>query len=147
MNKALKCAWFNLILTLVIVGLHAAAFVLIFKIGYVPRTLDTIGFFVVFGLIGIGAVVIKRKQKLSAVDFDERDHFINKRVLAIDYFLLLALLIGGCVAGWFLMGPEGVVRIYVLCFLLYVSFLLAMLVHSVATIIMYGRGSKERTNE
>ena len=140
MNKALKCAWFNLIVTVLLASLHAVAFILIFKIGYIPKMLNTIGFVVVFVLLALAAVVFRRKQKLSAVDFDERDNFINKRVLAIDYFLLWALLTGGCVGSWFLMGPEGVVRIYVLCFLLYVSFLLAMLVHSFATIILYGKG-------
>ena len=141
MNKALKCAWFNLILTLVMMALHGAAFILIFKIGYVPGTLNTIGFFVVFGLIGISAVIFKRKQKFSQVEFDERDKFISKKVLAIDYFLLWGLLITGCVAGWFLMGAEGTVKVYALCALLYGSFLLAMLVHSLTTIILYGKGA------
>ncbi len=141
MNKALKCAWFNLILTLVLVSLHATAFTLIFKIGYVPRALNAIGFFVVFGFLGVGSVIIKRQQQISAVEIDERDRFISKKVLAVDYSLLWAILIGGCVGSWFLMGPEGNVKIYVLCFLLYVSFLLAAVVHSGATIIMYGRGT------
>lgn len=140
MNKALKCAWFNLAVTLLLASLHGAAFILIFKIGYVPRVLNTIGFVIVFGVLGITAVVFQRKQKLSEIEIDERDRFISKKVLAVDYFLLWSLLIGGCVAVWFLMGPEGTVKVYALCFLLYVSFLVAMLVHSGATIILYRQG-------
>ncbi len=138
MNKALKCAWFNLVITLVLVSLHAAAFTLIFKMGYIPETLNAIGFFVIFGLIGVGSIIFKRQQQISAVGIDERDNYISKRVLAIDYGFVWAILLAACVAGWFLMGPEGNVKIYALCFLLYVTFLLAMLVHSGATIIMYG---------
>ncbi len=137
LNKAQKCAWFNLILTLVITALHGAAFLMIAMIGYVPRTLNTIGFFVVFGLIGISAVIFKRKQKFSEVEFDERDKFINKRVLVVDYFFIWAMLLAGCVIFWQYLGPEGTVRIYALCALLYGLFLIAMMVHSLATLILY----------
>jgi len=142
MNKALKCAWFNLTTTLLLASLHAVAFILIFKIGHVPKVLNTIGFVVVFALLAIMSVVFKRKQKLSKIDFDERDNFINKRVLVVDYCLLWGLLLAGCIASWFLMGPDGIVRVYALCALLYASFLLTMITHSLATIILYGKGGK-----
>lgn len=147
MNKALRCAWFNLTVTLLLASLHAAAFILIFKIGYIPKILNTIGFVIVFAILTITSVVFHRKQKLSNIDFDERDNFINKRVLAIDYFLLWSLLITGCIASWFLVGPDGIVKVYVLCALLYASFLLAMVVHSSTTIILYGKGAKEEHHE
>jgi amino acid transporter len=140
MNKAQKCAWFNLTLTLVIAALHGAAFLMIACRGYLPRTLNTIGFFVVFGLIGIGAVVFRRKQKFSEVEFDERDKLINKKVLVINYFFLWLVLIAGCVIFWYYLGPEGAVRVYALCVLLYGLFLVAMLFHSVTTLILYGSG-------
>ena len=140
MNKALRCAWFNLIITLLLASLHGVAFVLIFKIGYIPKILNTIGFVIVFALLAIMSVVFNRKQKLSKIDFDERDNFINQRVLVVDYFLLCWLGLAGCIASWFLMGPDGNVKVYVLCSLLYASFLLTMVVHSSTTIILYGRG-------
>ena len=143
MNKALKCAWFNLTLTLLLASLHVVAFVLIFRIGYIPKILNTIGFVIVFALLAFMSVVFHRKQKLSKIDFDERDNFINKRVLVVDYFLLWAILLASCIASWFLMGPDGIVRVYVLCALLYASFLLAMIVHSSTTIVLYGKGGEK----
>ena len=140
MNKAQKCAWFNLTLTLVIIALHSAAFFTIAMKGYLPRTLNTIGFIVVFGLIGISVVVFRRKQKFSKVEFDERDKFINKRVLVVDYFFLWAIFLAGCVVFWRYLGPDGTVRVYALCALLYGLFLLAMIVHSVTTLFLYGSG-------
>ncbi len=140
MNKAQKCAWFNLALTLVMIALHSAAFLMIAMIGYVPKTLNTIGFFVVFGLIGISAVIFKRKQKFSKVEFDERDKFINKRVLVVDCFFIWAILLAGCVIFWRYLGPDGTVRVYALCALLYGMFLIAMIVHSVTTLLLYGSG-------
>ena len=140
MNKALRCAWFNLIITLLLASLHGVAFVLIFKIGYIPKILNTIGFVIVFALLAITSVVFCRKQKLSKIDFDERDNFISKRVLVVDYFLLWGLLLAGCIASWFLMGPDGNVKVYVLCALLYASFLLTMVVHSSTIIVLYGKG-------
>ncbi len=140
MNKAQKYAWFNLTLTLVMIALHSAAFLMIAMMGYVPRTLDAIGFFVVFGLIGVSAVIFKRKQKFSEVEFDERDKFINKRVLVVDYFFIWAILLAGCVIFWRYLGPDGTVRVYALCALLYGLFLVAMIVHSLATLILYGSG-------
>lgn len=142
MNKALISAWFCLTMTLLLVSLHVGAFVLIYKIGHVPKVLNTIGFVVVFALVACTSVVLYREQKLSKIDFDERDNFINKRVLVVDYFLLWALLLAGCIASWYLMGPDGNVKVYVLCSLLYASFLLTMIVHSLATIILYGKGGK-----
>lgn len=138
MNKALRCAWFNLVATLLLALLHGAAFILIFKTGHIPQALNTVGFVIVFVVLSMTVVVFRKKQKLSEVEYDERDRAICSRVLAIDYGLVWAILIGGCVSGWSLMGPDGVVRIYVLCFILYLSFLLAMLVHSATTIILYG---------
>ena len=140
MNKAQKCAWFNLILTLVITALHGAAFLMIAYRGYVPRTLNTTGFVVVFGLIGTAAVIFRRKQKFSEVEFDERDKSINKKVLVINYFFLWFILIAGCVIFWYYLGPEGTVRVYALCALLYGLFLIAMIVHSLTTLILYGSG-------
>ena len=127
-------------LTLVIAALHASAFLMIAYRGYVPRALNTTGFIVVFGLIGTAAVIFKRKQKFSETDFDERDKSINKKVLVINYFFLWLVLIAGCVIFWYYLGPEGTVRVYALCCLLYGLFLLAMLVHSVTTLILYGNG-------
>ena len=138
MNKAQKCAWFNLILTLVMIALHGVAFLMIAMMGYVPRTLNTIAFFVVFGLIGISAMIFKRKKEFSKVDFDERDKFINERVRVIDYFFLWATLLAGCVIFWRYLGPDGTIRVYALCALLYGLFLVAMIVHSLATLILYG---------
>ena len=143
MNKAQKCAWFNLILTVVMIALHASAFLMIAYRGYLPKTLNTTGFIVVFGLIGISAVIFRRKQKFSEVEFDERDKFINKRVLVVDYFFIWAVLLAGCVIFWQYLGPEGTVRVYALCCLLYGLFLIAMIVHSLTTLILYGSGKIE----
>ena len=123
------------------IALHSAAFLMIAMMGHVPRMLNTIGFFVVFGLIGICAVIFRRKQKFSKVEFDERDKFINKRVLVVNYFFLWAILLAGCVIFWHFLGPEGTVRVYALCALLYGLFLVAMIVHSLTTLILYGSGS------
>lgn len=143
MNKAQKCAWFNVTLTLVMIALHGTAFLMIATKGYVPRALNTVGFIVVFGLIGVSAVIFKRKQKFSEVEFDERDKFINKRVLVVDYFFIWAVLLAGCVIFWRYLGPDGTVRIYALCALLYGLFLVAMIVHSLTTLILYGSGKLE----
>ena len=143
MNKAQKCAWFNVILTVVMIVLHGAAFLMIATKGYVPGPVNTVGFIVVFGLIGVSAVIFKRKQKFSEVEFDERDKFINKRVLVVDYFFIWAVLLAGCVIFWRCLGPEGTVRVYALCALLYGAFLVAMIVHSLTTLILYGSGKIE----
>jgi amino acid transporter len=130
-------------LTLVMIALHSAAFLMIAMMGYVPGTLNTIGFVVVFGLIGTAAVIFRRKQKFSEFEFDERDKFINKRVLVVDYSFIWAILLAGCVIFWRCLGPDGTVRVYALCALLYGLFLVAMMVHSLTTLILYGSGKIE----
>jgi len=108
MNKAQKCALFNLIVTVVLLALHGSAFAIIATVGPVPKILNAAGFFVAFALIGVSALLYQRKQRLSEADFDERDRLISKRALAIAYISLWAIVIAGCIASWVVIGPAGV---------------------------------------
>jgi len=137
MNNTQKFAWFALVATLTLVCLHTAAFILIFQTGYIPKTLNSIGLFVAVPLLVVMVLLFSLKKK-DKVPYDERDLQLSRRVIVVDYVLLWLLLIAGCVGGLLTIGSEGTVKIYVLCALLYGAFLLTAIVHSLATIIMYG---------
>ena len=150
MNKAQKCAWFNLIITLFILGLHVSAFTIIAHNGAIPRKLNVAGFGAIFILICLSAISYQRKNRPSEAELDEHDRFINKRVLAIDCFLLWVILISACVIAWLKIGPEGTIRVYALVVLLYTVFIVAMLVHALTTLMLYGllqKGIKEDSHE
>jgi len=149
MNKAQKCALFNLIVTVVLLALHGSAFAIIATVGPVPKILNAAGFFVAFALIGVSALLYQRKQRLSEADFDERDRLISKRALAIAYISLWAIVIAGCIASWVVIGPAGTLSIpaCVLPVLAYGVFIIIMLVHSLAVLIQYGWKGKGESYE
>ena len=144
MNKAQICAWFNLLITLSLVAIHATAFFIIATTGPIPPTLNLVGFIVVFALIAIFTVLLRRKVGLSPVGFDERDRMISKRARTAAYVVLWVILACGCLLPWFLYGVEATVTIPVAMFpvLLYAAFIVTVFIHSAAVLIQYGRGGK-----
>ena len=145
MNKAQKCAWFNLLITFSLAVIHAAAFFIIATIGPIPPALNLVGFIVVFVLIAIFAILFRRKVGLSSVDFDERDMVIGKRARLAAYIAMWILLACGCLVPWFLYGVKAVVEIPVALFpvMLYAAFIVTVFIHSAAILIQYGRGGSD----
>ena len=146
MNKAQKCAWFNLIVTLILLVLHGVAFVLILLRGRMPQGLNEIGCLIIALLIGILAVGFRRKQKLTESDFDERDRAVAKKALTAAFVSLWALLIGCWAIACLLVGFEGTVSVYVLPVAIYACFIIVMLIHSVAVLVQYPKESEDEQN-
>ena len=142
MNKAQKIAWFNLVITAVLVILHASAFGIIALTGTLPRIVNSAGFFVVCGLIAVSALVFRRKQHSREVDFDERDKAIGKRALVISYFLLWGLLVAGCAICPAVIGLDGAIPAYLLPLAVYTIFIVTMFTHSLTILVQYGKERK-----
>ncbi len=138
MNKAQKCAWFNLIMAAIFLGVYATRMLCI-----PSRFLDGLAFFFVFGVIGLFVLLFRKKQ--GVVEFDERDKLINKRSLLAGYFVIWGFFITACIVPYLMFGPTGSIPIYIMPVILYGTFIVVMLVHSVAVLVQYGR--KENNHE
>ena len=133
MNKTQKSAWFNLIMTATLLVL------LPIKILCLPsRFLDGLAFFFVIGVMGLFVLIFRKKQGM--VEFDERDKLIHKRCLLAGYFVIWGFFITACIVPYLMFGPTGSIPVYIMPVILYGTFIIAMLVHSVLILVQYGRG-------
>lgn len=132
MNKAQKCAWFNLIMAAILLVLLPTE-ILCFS----SRFLDGLTFFFVFGVMGLFVLLFRKKQ--GVVEFDERDKLIHKRSLLVCYFVIWGFFITTCIVPYLMFGPTGSIPVYIMPVILYGTFIVAMLVHSVLILVQYGR--------
>ncbi len=136
MNKAQKCAWFNLIMAAILLVLLPTR-----MLSFPSRFLDGLAFFIVFGVIGLFVLLFRKKQ--GVVEFDERDKLIHKRSLLVVYFVIWGFFITACIVPYLMLGPTGSISVYIMPVILYGTFIVAMLVHSVLILVQYGRGGKD----
>lgn len=107
MNKAQKCAWFNLIMAAIFLVVYAT------RILCIPnRFLDGLAFFFVFGVIGLFVLLFRKKQ--GVVEFDERDKLIHKRSLLAGYFVIWGFVITVCIVPYLIFGPKGSIPVYIM---------------------------------
>ena len=82
-----------------------------------------------------------RKDK-KKVTFDERDQLIHKRVVMASYVALWFYFVAACVITWCLVGPSGSISVNVMPLTLVGGLVLFNCVQGLATLILYGRGTK-----
>jgi len=140
MNREQKIAW-SLVITISLgfVLSCIAVAILYVKVG-MPKAL--LGFSVV-GLGGLGGFspIIFRKDK-GRVAFDERDRQI-KRMAALAGFATSYLFVGlACMVPFSILGPKAMISVSWLPGVFGGAALSMFFVHSVVTLIGYGRGGK-----
>ncbi len=142
MNRAQKMAWFFVIVissSLILSG--TVITVLYLKVG-MPRALAGLAFMGISGFAGL-APLIFRKDK-GTVQCDERDILIN-RIAALAGFGLAYLVVGlTCMIPFFALGPNATISVVWLPAIFGAAGITTFLVHSVAILIQYGRGGKEK---
>ena len=145
MNRWQKAAWYNIVVISVAFSLAGISVgVLATKYGF-PKALGGLGLLGFLGLLGLSGVLF-RKEK-SHVDFDERDRLIFYRATQITFALLWPLFTAVCMVPFFIIGPNKTISSNVLPIILLVTSIPLILLHSLVTLILYGRGGKENDNE
>jgi len=142
MNRWQKIAWFNLIVigtALVVTGV--AVGVVYFWVG-MPKALGGLGFLGICGVMGLSPFLFKKKKIQAGVDFDERDRLINYRAVLGAYSVLWIVLTAACMVPFFILGPRGSVPVITLPLMLCGVGITLTLVHSIGTLIQYGRRGK-----
>ena len=145
MNRWQKIAWYNIIVILVTFGITGISIgVLAIKYGF-PKALGGLGALGLLGLLGL-SVVFFRKEK-AHVDFDERDQLIFYRATQITFALFWLLFTAICMVPWFIIGPNKTISSNALPIILFVTSIPLIFLQSLVTLILYGRGGKEKENE
>ena len=87
-----------------------------------------------FGKLGKG------KKKVS---FDERDQLIHKKAVMAGYVALWIYFVAACVIAWCVVGPHGSISVNVMPLTLLGGLVIFTFVQGLASVIQYGRGSKD----
>jgi hypothetical protein len=82
-----------------------------------------------------------RKDK-KVITFDERDQLIHKRAVMASYVALWLYFVAACVITWCLVGPNGSISVNVMPLTLVGGLVLFNCVQGLASLIQYGRGTK-----
>ena len=140
MNRWQKMAWYNLIVisiafstTAVIIGMLAV------KYG-MPKALSGLGFLGTLGLLGLSGVIFRKKK--NQIEYDERDKLIFYRSIQITYAVFWPLFTAACMIPWFIVGPKSTIPSNTLPLMLGTVGITLILLQSLATLILYDRGTK-----
>jgi Na+/H+ antiporter NhaC len=143
MNKTQKCAWFNLVGTLLYLAYNIYIGVEFFVLRRWPESFIQFCLFLAFWLvIGIAIVFIRKKQSPAEPNSDERDELIKKRATRISFISAWLLLAAATIIAGRILGQDGSIPVYLLSLINVSVFLMALLIYSVAILVQYGRGGK-----
>ena len=137
MNRFQKIAWFNLIVIAASLTFSGAAVGILAIMHGMPTALGGLGFLGILGLMGLSPILFRGKR--NQVSFDERDQLINYRAVLGAYSVFWLVFTAACMIPWSIIGPSGSISVNVLPIMLCGIGIALTLVHSVATIIQYGR--------
>jgi hypothetical protein len=147
MNKAQKRAWLNFMVSLATLVISSVVItyvwrneINIFDLSK-PMRIRILGLFCTIPLILIVIIAWRWKK-----DYDERDKLIDRKANAIG--IVGAFVFLGA-AAWFLsvMTRMGSIRVPLITFLVYLACFVWILVSSMAALVQYGGGAKEKNHD
>lgn len=147
MNKTQKGAWFTFGAAILLLTFGLIIFTQMFTAGATSITLVRVWLLVILFFMGISAVLLRIKQSRAEVDFDERDNSIKKNAALVSFVSLWVLLFAASIIPGFVAGDTGSIPVCLLPIINFGVFLIVMLVYSVAILVQYGWGIKEKNNE
>jgi amino acid transporter len=145
MNKTQKEAWFGLGGILLCLGIFVWAGVKIFILKTIPEGLTRFWPVLVFCVfMATSLVLLRRKQSPAEVESDERDRLIKYRAVLACFVSVWVLLAAATGIPQLVVGVKGSIPVWLLAFVNLGVLLIALLVYSVAVLVQYGRGGKEK---
>jgi uncharacterized membrane-anchored protein len=144
MNKTQKGAWFTLGIGVLLLGFSIFIFAEMLSTGIEStKLIIRLWSLLILFFMGISAVLLRRKQSPSEVDFDERDNLIRRRAVLIGFVSVWILLFLASIIPSFIAGDAGSIPVCVLPIINLGVFLIIMLVYSVAILVQYGKEGKD----
>lgn len=142
MNREQKMAWFTLImLTLALASSLIAVSVLYFGFGHpMRRAVGGFGFIGIMGFSGLAQLLFKKDK--GKVKLDERDLLIKNKAMLAAYWGFWPIFVIAAMVPFFIYGPDGMVSVLYLCWMVFGGMFIVMLVQSIVTLEEYGWGNK-----
>ena len=142
MNKTQKGAWYGVLLATLMSS--------VFLIDAYEKALGSIvthliGYLVLLPLLLVPLYLLNRKKN-KAEEFDERDKLICKKGIIIAFTIIATALVIGYVIMYLGFGETHSISVHQLPVILYTSFIIFILVLSIAVLIQYGRGVADGEN-
>ncbi len=140
MNKYQKMARFTLILLGLALGLSiTAVLVLRFAVGMSWRA--SMGGFGFIGIMGFSRIrpSLFKKDKCG---LDERDLLIKQKAMVAAYWSFWPLFVLAAMAPLYVYGPDGVVSVQYLCWMVFGGMYWVFLIYSIAILNEYGWRNK-----
>ena len=131
MSQPQKHAWFNL----AVIALTLTALLLLYPI-LGKGALGGLGF---SGLLGLGPLFYRKKR--SGVVTDERDDLIQQRSTLAAYSVFWLVFVAAGTLTPFYYGYDGSVPAMLVALSVWAAVMLFVVMHSVVTLVQYGRGS------
>jgi amino acid transporter len=143
MNKTQKVAWFNLVGILIFLAISIYIAIEIFVLRKPPVVFSSIWpIAVLYLLIPISIIFVRKKQSPKEVDADERDNLIKRRAVLASFVSVWILLFAASEIPQLIVGREGFVPAWLLPIINLGVLFGAMLVYCTAVIVQYGWGRK-----
>ena len=143
MNKTQKGAWVVLVLTAVLLIFGATIPLAWFSEVPALRTLPLLFFALVWIVMGLSFIFLRKKQSRTEVDIDERDVAIKRKAFFASYITLWILILIAYIISTAILGEEGSIKVVFLPIIIFGLFLFCMLAYSVTILVQYGqRGEK-----
>ncbi len=143
MNRVLKHAWYQLIV-IITATLFAAVTLLIAALYFRGKEFSAIIPFCLFVFVHLYRVIFPLKP--GEIDFDERDENIMNRATKISFVIFWYAFILICIIPILAIG-NGSIHVMYLGGALVGCGISLRLIWSIAVIVQYGRGAKEKNNE
>jgi cytochrome b561 len=145
MNRRQKIAWFQLaivgaaaIVNIILTGL----FVRKYEYGFLEAWWTGTGYSVPCIILAVLAPPVIFRKKKGQIDFDERELTIDHRAMQITFATTYAYFIAVCMTTWVVAGFDKPIPAYWLAWIVLGGWITSIVVHSLTTLVCYGRGGK-----
>ncbi len=142
MNRLQKVAWYQLIVIFAVLGLTAITVAIVVHskgYGHAHFGLATL---ILLAFVHFDRVFFPLKA--GQIAFDERDDMIKKKAVTVAYTVFWVAFILGCIVPYFILGPMSSISVGVLPSMLFCAAIIIRIVWSVAILVQYGWGGKEK---
>ena len=142
MNRAQKIALYNLIVIMASLTITGAAVGILSIMHGMPKALGGLGFLGIAALIGLSPILFRKKR--GQLGFDERDLLIYRRATVAAYSTFWVFFTAACMVPWLVLECGARIRVVLLPCMLVGGFVIVQLIQSVAILVQYGWGGKEK---
>ena len=146
MNKSQKISLVALVITMLLLVFCVTIPFAWFNETLILKPSPLVFLILAYVVMGLSIIFLRKKQKRTEVDYDERDTIIKQKAIFVSYITLWMLVLIGCTVPVALYErgiiSEMAILINILPVVLFLMFVIVMFVYSLTVLIQYGWRNK-----